>query len=93
MAEYRLQIITLEKTVFDRQVVSIIAPGSEGYLGVLANHAPLLTALGAGHLTVKETPGREYIYKLAGGFLEVSNNLATILADSLEPVSSPEDEK
>jgi len=93
MAEYRLQIITLEKTVFDKDVVSIIAPGSEGYLGVLANHAPLLTTLGSGQLTVKETPGKQYIYKLEGGFLEVSNNLATILADSLEPISSPEEKK
>jgi len=92
MADYQLQIITQEKTVFDRRVVSLVAPGGLGYLGILAHHAPLLTTLSKGSLSVKESPGREYTFSIDGGFLEFSANTATILADSLKGVSAPEGE-
>lgn len=65
-------------------VRSIVAPGSEGYLGVLSNHAPLITALMPGILSVVDENGHESFYALSGGFLEVSGNVATILADSIE---------
>jgi len=74
-------------------VVSIIAPGGLGYLGVLEHHAPLLTTLGSGRLQVRERPGREFVFQIAGGFLEVSSNAATILADRLELLSAPEGER
>ena len=46
MAElYRLKILTLEKSVYDADVKSIVAPGADGYFGVLAQHAPLIAAL------------------------------------------------
>jgi len=65
-------------------VESIIAPGTEGYLGVLRNHAPLVTGLMPGKLTVGRLDGRRDMYALSGGFLEVRNNVATVLADALE---------
>lgn len=85
MAEtFHLSVLTPERPVLDEDVVSIIAPGAEGYLGVLAHHAPLITSLVPGKLTVRETSGRVAIYAISGGFLEVSDNKATILADALE---------
>jgi len=89
MADYRLQIITQTRTVFDRMVESIVAPGGDGYLGVLAHHAPLLSTLGSGRLQVRERPGHEFVFQVEGGFLEVSRNVATILADSLKLLSAP----
>jgi F-type H+-transporting ATPase subunit epsilon len=86
MAEhgYRLTVLTQEKAVLDESVTSIIAPGTEGYLGVLRNHAPLVTQLMPGKLTVKDLAGAETVYAVSGGFLEVNHNVATLLADALE---------
>ncbi len=81
--QFQLTVLTPSRTFLDESVVSLIAPGSEGYLGVLAHHAPLITALVPGKLTVR-TGGETQIFALSGGFLEVSENRAVILADALE---------
>jgi F-type H+-transporting ATPase subunit epsilon len=81
---FQLVLLTPEKTVLDREVVSIIAPGSEGFLGVLAHHAPLITGLVPGPLAITYAAGRKGVFFLSGGFLEVSHNRATILADAVE---------
>lgn len=83
MANFHLQIITQERISFDDEVTSIVVPGEAGYLGVLANHAPLLAALGQGKLTVKQ-PGNVLMGEMDGGFIEVHDNKAVILADSIE---------
>lgn len=85
---FRLSVVTPEKVVFEQSARSIIAPGSEGYLGILTNHAPLITALIPGKLTVTDANDVVQEYALSGGFLEVSNNLVTILADSIEPINN-----
>ena len=84
MADFRLQIYTQEKLVYDGQVTSMIVPAATGYLGVLAHHAPLVALLGEGTLTIKHPPADEVQMHVSGGFLEVRNNVATLLADSLE---------
>lgn len=82
MSEFQLKIYTQEKKVFEGEVTSLVAPGEMGYLGVLAHHAPLLTTLGEGKLTIRK--GHETNeFMISGGFLEVHNNQATILADRL----------
>jgi F-type H+-transporting ATPase subunit epsilon len=58
-------------------------PGSEGYLGVLAGHAALVTELAAGTLTVREPGGDERHWQVSGGFFEVADNRATVLADAV----------
>ena len=81
---FRLSVITQEKVAIDSDVVSVTAPGSEGYLGIWAHHAPLATALSPGTLSVVRTDGVTDEYALGGGFLEVSNNVVTVLADFIE---------
>jgi F-type H+-transporting ATPase subunit epsilon len=81
---YTLNIVTPEKIFFEDDIVSLIAPGSEGYLGVLTDHAPLITALVPGKLTVKDQKNEELIFALGGGFLEVLKNQVTVLAHSIE---------
>jgi len=81
---FRLRILTLEKSVYDADVISIIVPGLDGYFGVLAHHAPLVATLQPGKLTLKDAQGVEAIYAVSGGFLEVSGNVATLLADAVE---------
>lgn len=83
---YTLSVVTQEKVIFEKEVISIIAPGTEGYLGVLTNHAPLITALKPGKLIVKTGDDHEEVFAISGGFLEVSENKATILADAIEAI-------
>jgi F-type H+-transporting ATPase subunit epsilon len=82
---YRLVIVNPEKRFYENDVNSIIAPGSLGYLGILTDHAPLITGLVPGKLTVKDSKNQEKIFAISGGFLEVLKNNVTILADSIEP--------
>ena len=86
MAEFTFRLVTPQKIVFEGPVVSIQAPGSEGYLGVLAHHAPLITTLKEGRLEMRDPAGRVVSWRVTGGFLEVSNNRASVLADAAEPV-------
>ena len=81
---FKLSILTPERSVFEGEVQYVEAPGSEGYFGVLAHHAGLVTALARGTLLVRGAGGTEERWDVAGGFFEVSNNAATVLADSVE---------
>ena len=80
---FHLSILTPERAVFEGDVTYVQAPGTEGYLGVLAHHAGLVTALATGTLTVRLVSGSEEHWAVSGGFFEVSNNKATVLADSV----------
>jgi F-type H+-transporting ATPase subunit epsilon len=84
MASFHLTIVTPQETVFEETVASVIVPGVKGYLGVLAHHAPLITPLQPGKITIYLPQGAELILAISGGFLEVANNRATILADAAE---------
>lgn len=82
-----LAILTPERTVFEGPVEYVQVPGSEGYLGVLVDHAALVTALARGTLSVRHEGGREESWRLEGGFFEVSRNRATVLADAVTDAS------
>ncbi len=82
---YKLVIVTPEKRFYEDEVSSLIAPASLGYLGILTDHAPLISDLVPGKLTVKDSKSLEKIFAISGGFLEVLKNNVTILADSIEP--------
>lgn len=84
-------IVTAQNTIFDGEADMVIAPGSEGQLGILPRHAPLLTTLQLGELRVREHGVDEGIF-VAGGFLEVNNNVVTILADDAERAAEIDEE-
>lgn len=81
---FRLSIVTPERVHFEAEVKSLVVPGSEGYLGVLSNHAPLITALKPGKIEFRDASDLVHVLAVSDGFLEVSNNTATILADAVE---------
>lgn len=81
--QFRLQVFTQEKKVVDENVTSVVLPGEDGYFGLLADHSPLIASLGQGMVTIR-TDNHERQVQIGGGFCEVSNNTATILADSLK---------
>jgi F-type H+-transporting ATPase subunit epsilon len=76
----RCEIVTQDKTLFEGMVDMVIAPGSQGELGILPNHAPLLTTLGYGVLRVRRK-GEEEVFTIAGGVLEARPEVVTVLAD------------
>jgi len=78
-----LEITTPMRMVVTELVDEVVAPGSEGYFGVLPGHAPFLTTLGVGVVTYRI--GRdEHHLAVSGGFAEVRNDKVIILADSAE---------
>jgi F-type H+-transporting ATPase subunit epsilon len=76
-------IITQERIVFSGAVDAVNLPGSEGRMGILPHHSPLLTTLDFGEVIVR-TAGREEYFAIGGGVVEVQPDHVTILADSAE---------
>ena len=85
-ATYHFRILTPSEQVLDEQVVSMVVPGEAGYLGVLANHAPLVTTLADGTLKVK-TDDAEKWYRIGGGILRVAGNSAVLLSEAVEEIT------
>jgi len=79
-----LSIVTPEKVYYEADIKSLVVPGTEGYLGVLSNHAPLITALQPGKIEFRDADDNVELMAVSGGFLEVSNNRATLLAEAVE---------
>ncbi len=92
MPTMRLEIITAERVVYSDDVDVLVAPGSEGELGILPDHAPLLTALQPGELRVVKE-GQEQVMAVSWGFLEVLGNTVTILADTAEHADEIDEER
>jgi len=79
----RLEIVTPQKKVFSEDVKFLVAPGTDGELGILPEHAPLITSLNIGILRIQQD--REFIkVVVSGGFMEVRNSKVTVLATSAE---------
>ena len=79
-----LRVLTQAGPAVDDEAVSIIAPGEAGYLGILRNHAPLVTTLKPGTLTWRRPDGATHTRRIGSGLLEVTRNAVTILTDSAE---------
>lgn len=84
---FHVQLLTPEREVFAGEAIHLYARGSVGYLGVLAHHAPLLTSLEPGVMSIRLPDQSQRHFVVTGGFLEVSSNRATVLADAAEPAS------
>lgn len=78
-----LEIATPTRLVVTETVDEIVIPGSEGYFGVLAGHAPFLTTLGIGELMYRIGRDERYL-AVSGGFAEVRNDKVIVLADTGE---------
>ena len=79
----RLEIVTPERVVLEDDVDMVIAPASEGYVGILPHHAPLLTTLGPGELRIKKG-GTETSLAVFGGFMDVRPDRVIVLTEAAE---------
>lgn len=76
----RVEIITPDKALFTGDAVAVTVPGIDGSLGILDNHAPLISALKKGIVKVTDTNNSVTTYEINGGVAEVQNNKLIILA-------------
>jgi F-type H+-transporting ATPase subunit epsilon len=81
---YQLTILAPDHTVFEGRVASLVAPGSEGYFGVLARHAPMVAGLGPGEFSIMDDGGQRRFFAVSGGYLEVGWEGVTALVDAAE---------
>lgn len=77
-----LEIITPDRKVFEGEVVSAQFPGTDGLFEVLNNHAPLISALSAGNITLNNGSSRES-FRIEGGVVEVLRNNVIVLAEGV----------
>ena len=83
MADLKFELVTPERLVMSGQVYMVVVPGTEGESGILAGHAPYMTTLRDGELTVYRTAGAQpERIPVTGGFAEVSESGLTVLAES-----------
>jgi F-type H+-transporting ATPase subunit epsilon len=78
-----VEVVTAERELYSGEADIVIAPGTEGELGILPRHAALLTTLKVGEMLIR-LGGAEEPFFVSGGFLEVSNNMVTVLAETAE---------
>lgn len=81
----KLEVVTPEKRVVDAEVDSVTVPTASGEVGVLPNHAPLVSAVKPGILSYSAKSGPEKLV-VSGGFLEISSDMVSVLVDSAEAV-------
>jgi F-type H+-transporting ATPase subunit epsilon len=77
-----LNVVSAEESLFSGSIESLQITGSEGELGIMPGHAPLLTSLKPGMARIVKKGGDEEVIYLSGGMLEVQPNNVTVLADS-----------
>lgn len=81
---YKAQLLTPEGSRFKGEVVSVQVPGSSGNFQMLSNHAPIVSSLGIGKITIKQEGVEELNFAVSGGIVEMSKNELTILAEKAE---------
>ena len=81
----RCEIVSQDRTVFAGDVYIVVLPGAGGEMGILPNHAPVLTTLKYGVIKIRRA-GKEEIYAVSGGVAEVQPTIITVLADAAENV-------
>lgn len=81
-----LEIVTPERLAYSDTVDSVVLPGSEGELGVLPHHAPLVSMLGVGELRIRKG-GAEESFAIVGGFLQVRPDKVVVMAETADMAS------
>jgi F-type H+-transporting ATPase subunit epsilon len=79
------EIVSQDRQVFSGEADMVIVPGAQGEMGILPNHAPLLSTLKFGILRIRYQ-GQEQVFTIAGGVVEVQPDLVTVMADAAENV-------
>ena len=94
MPSFKVSVVTQIKKILEQETNYLKLRTSEGDIGILPNHAPFVAELSMGKMEI-ENPDKDKrdIYFLSGGFLEISNNQATVIADEIFPIEEIDIEK
>jgi F-type H+-transporting ATPase subunit epsilon len=85
---FNVNIISPLKVLYSGKISSLIAPASTGYLGVLANHAPMVATLASGKIIIREPGGERKVIPYEGkGVLQVLKNEVTLILDYIKPAA------
>lgn len=79
---FKFELVSPERLLVSREVRSVVVPGTEGEMTVMAHHAPVMTTLRAGMVVVTPTEGPEERYVVFGGFADIQPESCTLLAES-----------
>ena len=85
---FNLQIISPEKSVFDESIEMVIIPGTEGDIGILSNHMPLITSIRLGNIYIYKDKKVIKKFLVNGGILEVIENKCTLLTEDISDSES-----
>ena len=83
----KIEIVSPERLVVSQQALSVTVPGAEGYFTVVGEHAPLMSVLKPGFITVTDTGNVAHLFYVRGGFADVAPAGLTILAEDARPVA------
>ncbi|TPK92857.1 MULTISPECIES: F0F1 ATP synthase subunit epsilon [unclassified Mesorhizobium] len=88
MAEaFKFELVSPEKLLVSEQVESVVIPGAEGEMTVMAQHAPVMTIIKPGVVTIKTAGGKEERFVVFGGFADILPSGCTLLAESATHVN------
>jgi F-type H+-transporting ATPase subunit epsilon len=79
---FKFELVSPERLLISEEVEQVIIPGTEGEMTVMANHAPVMTTVKPGVVTVKPASGGEQRYAVFGGFADILPEGCTLLAES-----------
>jgi F-type H+-transporting ATPase subunit epsilon len=80
----RIEIVTPDHKIFEGEIKSVRVPGKKGSFQVLKDHAPIVSTLDSGPVIMVDPDGKETIYEISGGVIEVKANAIILLADSVK---------
>jgi F-type H+-transporting ATPase subunit epsilon len=84
----QVSVISAERSVFDGDAEAVVAPAYDGLVGILPRHAPFMTLLGQGIVTIRQSGGTLTRLLVMGGFLQVASNVVRIVARRAGPTNS-----
>lgn len=84
----KVSVISPERVLFEGEARSVIAPAFDGEVGILSQHAPMMTLLGAGVLRLEGSAGGEQRFRVEGGFLQVADDAVRVVTERAAPVEA-----
>jgi F-type H+-transporting ATPase subunit epsilon len=86
MADFKFELVSPERLLLSEMVTAVVIPASEGEMTVMANHAPTMTTIKPGIVSVRQASGTKKDFVVFGGFADILPSGCTLLAESAIPV-------
>ena len=84
---YKFDLVSPERLLVSQEIESVVIPGTEGEMTVMANHAPVMATVKPGVVTVKPVSGPEQKFVVFGGFADILPDVCTLLAEAALPAA------